>query len=1150
MLALTFSLLPVTAFAVSEPRDIDGHWAAPAIETLRSYGIMGGDGSGIYAPDRDITRAEFATLVNRAFGYDALDIPEVPGYSDIPSGKWYAGSIKTAIALDYMTGYGGSIAAPEDIITREQAAVILMRVLRLTPTGDTTTRFTDIGEVSSWALDAVLTMEHYGYIVGSGGRFMPQKNLARGEAAALLLNVFGVIVDEDFDANGATYKNVTIRKPGVTFSNAVITGDLFITEGVGDGDVWLDNVEIGGRLLIAGGGENSIHVKDITVGENVVVDKPVVAGEEPVRYRAVQCNDNTVVFQGTAREVIIAEDIIVIIDTGGDKTVFNMFKAEDETETTPSVIINGSAKVGKITAFVPVEIRGGGKVGKVEAHTGGVVINNSVKIEPENIEAAEGVEVTVGNETVTGTGITDPTPNPTPEPTPNPTPNPTPPPDGNNGGGYTPPASYSITVLSGGNGTASASTTSATSGATVTLTATPGSGYQFKEWTVVSGGVTLSDAAANPATFTMPGRAVTVKAEFELIPVLDTPIASAEIHINAPAKGQTPSTTAIGTGNFSIGAVSWNPTDNPFLGGTEYTATVTLTADTGYTFPSSFTATIDGQTADIPGNTGAAVTLSRTFPATLDKEVTGISIKNQPSNLAYTHGNTLNLTGLVVTLTYSDTTTEDVSFADFASKSITATPAHGGSLSHTAHNGQPVAVQYGVGGLGFEQNTNNLTVNKATPETVTFPTAATITYGAALSTSNLNGGTGTGTFEWADGTTVPTVTNSGYDVEFTPDDAANYDYSSVSGWNGGTGKVVRTVSITVTKANPSVSWPTSTGITYGAVLSTSNLTGGAGDGTFEWADSTTVPTVTNSGYQVTFTPNDTANYNPLTQNVVISVTPIPVTIAGVGAANKVYDGTTAATITGTHSIDGNIDDTNLTVVSGDAAFAYKTAGNGTPVTFSGFSLSGTAAGNYILLAQPANVTANITQKPVTVTGFNITKTYDGTNTVGGFGSLSFDGLVGGETATVNTSGVTATYAGTLVGTHSITFTGSTFTMTGGTADPSNYSVTQPTGINGEITLASPGAPDAPTLGSKTANSVTLSAPTGGDSLHSYLALEYGRSDADGGTVNDGTWQNGMEFTGLAPNTTYTFFARYKADATKNNASVASTSLSVTTDAGS
>ena len=88
-----------------------------------------------------------------------------------------------------------------------------------------------------------------------------------------------------------------------------------------------------------------------------------------------------------------------------------------------------------------------------------------------------------------------------------------------------------------------------------------------------------------------------------------------------------------------------------------------------------------------------------------------------------------------------------------------------------------------------------------------------------------------------------------------------------------------------------------------------------------------------------------------------------VTITGIGAADKTYDGNTSATITGkdTATITGNIDGANLTIdsTSATASFVDEKAGSNRAVTFSGFALSGSAASNYTLLEQPAVVTANI-----------------------------------------------------------------------------------------------------------------------------------------------------------------------------------------------
>ena len=97
----------------------------------------------------------------------------------------------------------------------------------------------------------------------------------------------------------------------------------------------------------------------------------------------------------------------------------------------------------------------------------------------------------------------------------------------------------------------------------------------------------------------------------------------------------------------------------------------------------------------------------------------------------------------------------------------------------------------------------------------------------------------------------------------------------------------------------------------------------------------------------------------------ITVNPKPVTITGLGAADKEYDNTTGVIRTGTALLSGIIagDDVDLNV--GIAAFEDKNAGNGKAVIFSGYTLSGADAGNYTL-SQPEGIKANISAKTVEI----------------------------------------------------------------------------------------------------------------------------------------------------------------------------------------
>ena len=90
------------------------------------------------------------------------------------------------------------------------------------------------------------------------------------------------------------------------------------------------------------------------------------------------------------------------------------------------------------------------------------------------------------------------------------------------------PTTYTVTVSNDGNGTGTATPSTAAAGTTITLTATPNKGYHFKEWEVMSGGVTIKDDK-----FTMPNDNVEVKAIFEE----DAPPAPTEFTITVKTDG-------------------------------------------------------------------------------------------------------------------------------------------------------------------------------------------------------------------------------------------------------------------------------------------------------------------------------------------------------------------------------------------------------------------------------------------------------------------------------------------------------------------------------------------------------------------------------------------------------------------------------------
>lgn len=127
VICLIFGILPVKANAAAS--DFENHWAKTAIEALQAKGIMKGDGQGRFRPNDPISRAEFATLVNLAFGFTKN--AEIK-FADVNSDDWYAKAVSVAATQGYIYSNENNCINPKGKISRKQAAVTLGNISNLT----------------------------------------------------------------------------------------------------------------------------------------------------------------------------------------------------------------------------------------------------------------------------------------------------------------------------------------------------------------------------------------------------------------------------------------------------------------------------------------------------------------------------------------------------------------------------------------------------------------------------------------------------------------------------------------------------------------------------------------------------------------------------------------------------------------------------------------------------------------------------------------------------------------------------------------------------------------------------------------------------------------------------------------------------------
>ena len=232
-------------------------------------------------------------------------------------------------------------------------------------------------------------------------------------------------------------------------------------------------------------------------------------------------------------------------------------------------------------------------------------------------------------------------------------------------------------------------------------------------------------------------------------------------------------------------------------------------------------------------------------------------------------------------------------------------------------------------------------VGKTTP-TITWANPAAISYGTALSTTQLNAAASVpGTFAYtpAAGTVLNAGAGQTLSVTFTPTDTTHYNTATA------------TATITVNKVNPVITWATPASITYGTALSATQLNATASvAGAFVYSPA--AGSVLNTGTQtlsVTFTPTDATNYSTATGTVQIIVSKAPPTITWANPAAISY-GTalSAAQLNATASTAGSF---VYTPASGTVLSVG--AGQTLSVTF-----TPTDTGNYNATTATALITVN------------------------------------------------------------------------------------------------------------------------------------------------------------------------------------------------
>ncbi|NJL66960.1 MAG: S8 family serine peptidase [Microcoleus sp. SM1_3_4] len=167
--------------------DISGHWAEKFVEALAAANIITGFPDGSFGPDLSLNRAQYASLLVRAFN----PLPKAPAtnFIDVSASFWARSAIERANRGGFLSGFPGLKFGPDRNLTKADAIVSLVNGLELKGgNADNLKVYTDRSQIPNYALNAVATATALKIVVNNPARdrLAPLREITRAEISALI----------------------------------------------------------------------------------------------------------------------------------------------------------------------------------------------------------------------------------------------------------------------------------------------------------------------------------------------------------------------------------------------------------------------------------------------------------------------------------------------------------------------------------------------------------------------------------------------------------------------------------------------------------------------------------------------------------------------------------------------------------------------------------------------------------------------------------------------------------------------------------------------------------------------------------------------------------------------------------------------------
>lgn len=182
------AVTPVAVTASYADQKSVASWAQESVRIAKASGVLlapGNAATGSFKPQQATTRAEFVSAIVRSLGLKATG--GASGFGDVPAKAWYAADIATAAKAGLISGVTKTSFAPDATLTREQAAMVLTRALKLQTAGQTALK--DEKQASAVAVASIQAVLENGWMTAYAGKFSPKAQLTREQAAVIAARI-------------------------------------------------------------------------------------------------------------------------------------------------------------------------------------------------------------------------------------------------------------------------------------------------------------------------------------------------------------------------------------------------------------------------------------------------------------------------------------------------------------------------------------------------------------------------------------------------------------------------------------------------------------------------------------------------------------------------------------------------------------------------------------------------------------------------------------------------------------------------------------------------------------------------------------------------------------------------------------------------